>query len=87
MPRARTEAKVSPDAFVGTVINTQKHDRVATVITDGGRRVTVIGSLVPGSFLETFGSTDRRYAVGGRYEFHPINSESPYLDNTCTATH
>ena len=79
-----TEAKVSPYAFIGTVISTKKKDRVATVITDNGQRVTVRGT--ESGFPESFGSTDRRYALGGRYEFHPINAESPYRDNTCTAT-
>ncbi|GAA1219490.1 hypothetical protein GCM10009665_06980 [Kitasatospora nipponensis] len=29
---------------------------------------------------------DRTYSVGLRYEFHPLNSSSPYHDNACTAT-
>ena len=36
-----TEAMVSPYAFIGTVISTEKDDRIATVITDGGRQVIV----------------------------------------------
>ncbi|HET9779043.1 MAG TPA: hypothetical protein VFP81_07135 [Propionibacteriaceae bacterium] len=40
-----------------------------------------------GGFPESFRSTDRRYALGGRYAFDPLNGESPYRDNTCTATH
>ena len=81
------EATASPYAFIGTVISTEKKDRVATVITDNGRRVTVIGSIGGGWFSESFSSVDRRYALGGRYEFHPLNAESPYRDDTCTATH
>jgi hypothetical protein len=78
------KADVSPYAFVGTVISTERKDHVATVITDSGQRVTVLGT--EGGFPESFSSTDRRYALGGRYEFHPINAESPYRDNICTAT-
>ena len=29
---------------------------------------------------------DRRFDVGIRYEFHPLNGTSPYQDNACTAT-
>ena len=79
-----TEAMVSPYAFVGTVISTERKDHVATVITDSGQRVTVLGT--EGGFAESFRSTDRRYALGGRYEFHPLDGESPYRDNICTAT-
>jgi len=81
-----TEATASPYAFIGTVISTAKKDHVATVIIDNGRRVTVLGTE-GGDWFSGFSSTDRRYALGGRYEFHPINAESPYVDNICTATH
>ena len=40
----RTEGMVSPYAFIGTVISTAKEDRVATVITDSGRQVKVLGT-------------------------------------------
>jgi hypothetical protein len=80
-----TEASESPYAFVGTVIETEKQDRVATVITDSGRKVKVVGTPDSGWFSKSFSSVDRRYASGGRYEFHPINAESPYQDNRCTA--
>jgi hypothetical protein len=79
-----TEAMVSPYAFVGTVISTERKDHIATVITDSGQRVTVLGT--EGGFPESFRSTDRRYALGGLYEFHPLDGESPYRDNICTAT-
>jgi hypothetical protein len=79
-----TEAMVSPYAFVGTVISTERKDHIATVITDSGQRVTVLGT--EGGFPESFRSTDRRYALGGLYEFHPLNGESPYRDEICTAT-
>jgi hypothetical protein len=39
-----TEAMVSPYAFVGTVISTERKDHIATVITDSGQRVTVLGT-------------------------------------------
>ena len=29
---------------------------------------------------------DRSYQIGGRYEFHPTNATSPFVDNECTAT-
>jgi hypothetical protein len=82
-----TEGMVSPYAFIGTVINTEKEDRVATVITDSGRQVKVLGTQDTSWFATSFSSVDRRYALAGRYEFHPVNAESPYRDNRCTATH
>ncbi len=77
----------SPHAFVGTVIDTREEDRIAIVITDEGRRVTVLGTRDDSRFVESFSSVDRRYALGGRYEFHPTNASNPYRDNACTATH
>ena len=74
----------SPYAFVGTVIATSQGDRVVQVVTDGGATVTVLGTT--GRSDNAFTSVDRRYALGGRYEFHPLNDESPYSDNSCTAT-
>jgi hypothetical protein len=76
----------SPYAFVGTVIDTREDNRIATVITDAGDRVTVMGTQATSWFSESFSSVDRRYALGGRYEFHPTNASDPYLDNICTAT-
>jgi hypothetical protein len=81
-----TEAEASPYAFVGTVIETRKQDRIATVITDSGRQVTVVGALDSSWFSTSVSSVDRRYVLGGRYEFHPTNAESPYRDDSCTAT-
>jgi hypothetical protein len=72
----------SPHVFTGTVVDTEAAGRVATVVTDDGETVTVTGAEDPGSVT----SVDRRYAVGGRYEFHPLNGEAPYRDNACTAT-
>lgn len=80
-----TEPVASPYAFIGAVIRTEKADRVATVITDSGRQVMVLADA--GWFATSFSSVDRRYALAGRYEFHPINAESPYQDDRCTATH
>ena len=77
----------SPHAFVGTVIDTREEDRIATAITDEGRRVTVLGTSDDSWFVESSSSVDRRYALGGRYEFHPTNASGPYRDNACTATH
>lgn len=76
----------SPNAFVGTVIATSKGDRVAEVVTDAGATVTVEGTEETSWFSNAQSSTDRRYALGGRYEFHPLNHDSPYTDNSCTAT-
>ncbi len=83
---ARAPAE-SPHAFVGTVINTREEDRIATVVTDEGRRVTVLGTSGDSWFGESISSVDRRYALGARYEFHPTNASDPYRDNACTATH
>jgi hypothetical protein len=58
--------------------------RVATVRTDDGRTVLVIGTPDPGAQAT---SVDRTFAVGARYEFHPVNDAPPYQDNACTATH
>ncbi len=77
----------SPHAFVGTVIDTREEDRIATVVRDEGRRVTVLGTSDDSWFAESSSSVDRRYALGGRYEFHPTNAADPYRDNACTATH
>lgn len=79
-------ASPSPYAFVGTVISTEQDDRVATVITDKGVEVTVLGTGDTSRLSESFTSVDRRYQPGGRYEFHPTNAKSPYRDNACTAT-
>jgi hypothetical protein len=51
-----------------------------------GRQVKVVAAPNTSWFSKSFSSVDRRYALGGRYEFHPINAESPYRDNSCTAT-
>jgi hypothetical protein len=82
-----TEPVASPYAFIGTVIRTEKADRVATVITDSGQQVVVLGAQDAGWFATSFSSVDRRYALAGRYEFHPVNAESPSQDDRCTATH
>ena len=76
----------SPNAFVGTVIATSEEDRVAEVVTDDGTTVTVEGTEYTSWWSNSHSSVDRRYALGGRYEFHPLNAESPYSDNSCTAT-
>lgn len=76
----------SPFRFVGTVIDVEEEGRVATVVTDTGRQVTVLGTEDPGWFSNAYSSIDRRYARGARYEFHPRNGDSPYRDDACTAT-
>jgi hypothetical protein len=74
----------SPYAFTGVVVSTRSQGRVATVRTDTGATVQVLGTPETNSVAT---SVDRTYQVGGRYEFHPINSSSPYQDNACTFTH
>ena len=76
----------SPHAFTGTVIETGEHGRVATVVTDAGHRVQVLGTQDTSWFTNSYSSVDRRYALGARYEFHPLNGEPPYRDNACSAT-
>jgi hypothetical protein len=75
----------SPDAFVGTVVDTDLDDRRATVETTDGDTVTVVGT--PSPRPNTFSSVDRSYDVGATYEFHPVNGADPYEDNACTRTH
>jgi hypothetical protein len=75
----------SPYHFAGTVTAVGNSGRTATVRTDDGRTVTVLGSDVTGPNAAT--SVDRAYLVGARYEFHPVNDSDPYRDNICTATH
>ena len=76
----------SQAAFVGTVIATSEGGRVAEVVTDEGSTATVRGTQDASGFGSSHSSVDRRYALGGRYEFHPLNAASPYSDNACTAT-
>ena len=76
----------SPNAFVGTVIATSEAGRVAEVVLDDGATVIVEGTEDTSWFSSSRSSVDRRYALGGRYEFHPVNDASPYADNSCTAT-
>lgn len=87
-PPAHASCAESPEpsrhAFVGTVIDVEADGRIATVVRDDGTRVEVHGSPTPHDGAVT--SVDRRYAVGGRYEFHPANARSPFEDNACTAT-
>lgn len=75
--------KESPYAFTGTVTKVGNGDRLATVRTEDGRLVTVVGTPDENSGATT---VDRTYVVGARYRFHPLNDESPYRDNACTAT-
>lgn len=76
----------SPHRFTGTVIAVEDDGSLATVRVDDGRVVTVVGG--PGSPKRNVStSIDRRYTVGGHYEFHTLNDENPYQDNICTATH
>jgi hypothetical protein len=77
--------RTSPAAFTGTVTAVANDGRVATVRTDDGRVVEVVGTpdLHQGAGRT---SVDRRFDVGVRYQFHPLNDTSPYQDNACTAT-
>ncbi len=73
----------SPDAFTGVVLSTRSQGRVATVRLETGVLVEVVGTPNAGNGAT---SVDRTYQVGGRYEIHPVNGASPFLDNACTAT-
>lgn len=78
---------VSTHPFAGTVESTSRNGRVAEVRTDDGRGVEVRGTDAvdsPGAIGAT--SVDRTFVAGTRYEFHPLNSTSPFSDNACTAT-
>lgn len=77
------ESRPSANAFTGEVVSVTADGKVATVRTDNGSTVEVIGGPGDGSVT----SVDRTYKVGVRYEFHPVNNHSPYQDNICTATH
>jgi len=78
-------ARVSAHKFTGTVTATSNNGRTATVRTDDGKTVTVIGSEV--TEPNAFTTVDRSFEAGTRYEFHPVNDTDPYRDNACTATH
>jgi hypothetical protein len=73
-------------AFMGTVIDTEERGRVATVITDQGQTLTVLGTRDRSWLTNSYTSVDRRYALGGRYAFHPRNSDPPFQDDACSAT-
>jgi hypothetical protein len=73
----------SPYAFIGKVVATKWDGRFARVRTTSGKLVVVKGTADPHQVT----SVDRFYQVNRRYEFHPLNSRSPYRDNACTATH
>jgi len=75
----------SPNAFVGTVVDTALDGRQATVQREDGSTVTVFGTPSPREGVGT--SVDRTYEGGVTYEFHPTNDRDPYEDNACTATH
>jgi hypothetical protein len=78
---------ISAHSFAGTVESTSRNGRVAEVRTDDGRHVEVRGTDTidpPGAIAAT--SVDRTFEAGTRYEFHPLNSTSPFADNACTAT-
>jgi hypothetical protein len=75
-------AKPSPHAFRGVVTRTRSDGRRATVRTDSGQTVEVLGGPRGGAFT----SVDRTFSPGGYYEFHPVNASSPFEDNACTAT-
>jgi hypothetical protein len=77
----------SPHAFIGSVVKVASDGKIATVRTAGGSTVTIIGGPGAASGRPVATSVDRQYVEGKTYEFHPLNGESPYRDNACTATH
>lgn len=78
-------AAVSEHRFTGVVTSVSAGGRVASVRTEAGDTVSVVGS--PSGVGGGVTSVDREYTVGARYEFHPVNAGSPFQDNACTATH
>jgi len=74
----------SPARFTGTVTAVGHNGRVATVRTNDGRTVQVVGTP---DLAAQATSVDRTFTIGARYEFHPTNDSPPYQDNACTATH
>lgn len=75
----------STHVFTSTVTAVRNQGRTATVRTDDGRSVMVLGSEASQPNATT--SVDRTFDVGVRHEFHPIDDGAPYRDNACTATH
>ncbi|WP_162907719.1 hypothetical protein [Allorhizocola rhizosphaerae] len=69
--------------FTGTITATDHGGRRATVKTDDGEIVSVVGTP---SLDAVATRVDRIYAVGARYEFHTLNASSPFEDNACTNT-
>ena len=77
--------------FVGTVVSTTDGGRLARVKVEGIWKgpslpvhVQVSGSPAAGSSAVT--TVDRKYVAGQRYLFVPVNDQSPFQDNSCTAT-
>lgn len=70
----------SPTRFSGVVTLVKDAGTLASVRLDDGRMVLVRGTGGPDP------DDDRTYVEGARYEFHPRNAASPYLDDACTAT-
>ncbi len=78
---ATSEGLRSQWSFEGVVTAVRSKERIATVRTDDGRTVEVRGGN-----SRAVTSVDRTFEAGGRYEFHPVNTSSPFEDNACTAT-
>jgi hypothetical protein len=71
----------SSHRFTGIVTEVSDGGHTATVRTDDGRIVTVLGGDP-----KTATPDDRIFDKELRYEFHPLNDTTPYRDNACTAT-
>lgn len=72
----------SPYAFQGVVERTEHRSQLAHVRTDDGRQVVV--DARPGNSMAPGEAWEVRYRVGERYEFHPDNATSPYIDGLCS---
>jgi hypothetical protein len=87
-PAAYASCAGSPEpsmhAFVGRVVATASHDRMATVHTEDSETVQVVGTPLPAG--NSISSVDRTYVVGVTYEFHPVTGTEPFQDHACTAT-
>jgi len=86
----RAQLADAPAVFVGTVLSTSDHDRIARVRVESVWKgspvpalVTVSGTPEPDSAAT---SVDRTFRAEQRYLFAPSSPGSPFQDNSCSAT-
>ncbi len=89
-PSLSESIAASSVAFTGTVTAVGGGDRIATVIVDevwkGGPLPSQVQVHGGPSDPRTTTSVDRTYEQGDKYLFVPVNDESPFQDNICSAT-